>query len=139
MSGGRLTGALLFFPVPVVLLLFVRAPLGLAASLALGIALMATHRAYARPWVASRASRRCLWCGAGDQVERVAVADPLGTVPWSACPAHTAPLLAFVGWAERRGPLLKAGILGSLLVLLATGAAVVADALPPEREVRRAG
>ncbi|MCM2254271.1 MAG: hypothetical protein NDJ94_01250 [Vicinamibacteria bacterium] len=133
MNAERWIGALLFLPVPLVLVLFVRASLGLGLSLGLGVAVMASHRSYARPWVIARAAKRCLWCGANSAVERVAVSDPLGAAAWSACPLHATPLLAFVGWAERRAALLKAGILGSLLVLLAVGVAVVAGALPSER------
>lgn len=129
----RGAGALLFLPVPLVLVLFVRTPLGLALSLGLGVAVMASHRAYARPWVIARAARRCLWCGGSGAVEPVAVSDPLGAAAWSACPRHAEPLLAFVGWAERRARGLLAGILGSLVVLLGVGAAVAAGALQPER------
>ena len=60
----RLTGVLLFLPVPLVLFLFTRAPLGILPSLGIGIALVLTHRLYARPWALARAHRRCLWCGA---------------------------------------------------------------------------
>jgi hypothetical protein len=129
----RATGLLLFLPVPIVLALFVRAPLGLGASLALGVVLMATHRRYARPWATARASDRCLWCGREGEVGPVALSDPLGPAVWSACDDHGARLRGFVGWAERRAPLLKAGILGTLLVLLFVGAAVVAGALPADR------
>ena len=59
----RLLGVLLFLPVPVVLLLFTRMPLGVGESLALGVAITITHRFYARPFARSRADRRCLWCG----------------------------------------------------------------------------
>ncbi len=45
----RLLGLLLFLPVPLVLWLLTRQPLGTLASLAIGFALMATHRLYARP------------------------------------------------------------------------------------------
>lgn len=133
MTRSRATGLVLFLPVPIVLALFVRTPLGLGASLALGVALMATHRVYARPWALARASRRCLWCGREDGVWPVALSDPLGPAAWSACVAHDSSLRAFVGWAERRAPLLGAGILGTLLVLLATGVAVVAEVLPAAR------
>ena len=60
----RAIGLLLFLPVPLVLFLFTRAPLGILPSLGIGIALMLTHRFYARPWALARAHRRCLWCGA---------------------------------------------------------------------------
>ena len=42
----RLLGLLLFLPVPLVLWLFTRQPLSTLASLAVGFALMATHRLY---------------------------------------------------------------------------------------------
>jgi len=51
----RLLGILLFLPVPVVLVLFTRAPLGVGISLALGVGLMLTHRLYARPFALARA------------------------------------------------------------------------------------
>ncbi len=116
----RLLGILLFLPVPVVLGLFTRAPLGVGASVGLGVLLMATHRLYARPFALSRADRRCLWCGgaAGDG-PRVPLAEPSGPSTWRAChEAHRERLTRVFGMAERWRWFLRAGILGSLALLL---------------------
>ena len=79
----RLAGLLLFLPVPLVLFLFTRAPLGVLPSLAAGVLLVLTHRLYARPWALARARARCLWCGADvspgtSSVPELVVEDPLG-------------------------------------------------------------
>jgi len=116
----RAQGVLLFLPVPIVLWLFTRAPLGVAASLGLGVVLMATHRLYARPFALGRAEARCLWCGgsAGDG-PRFEVKEPLGTTPWRACGARHAERLArLLGWASAHARGLQAGILGSLVAFL---------------------
>jgi hypothetical protein len=125
----RLAGLLLFLPVPLVLILFTRAPLGALTSLGLGVLLTLTHRLYARPWVLARAHTRCLWCGA-DLVPGTAPAtelgieDPLGHPRWRACRAdHAGPVRAVLAWANRRSTLLKLGILGTLAVFLAWGLA----------------
>lgn len=62
----RLTirGALLFSFIPLVLFLYLRQPLGPAASIAVGVAIMFGHRFIAGPWMARHATERCLWCGA---------------------------------------------------------------------------
>lgn len=123
----RLEGLFLFLPVPLVLWLFTRAPLGIAASLAVGVVLMGTHRLYARPWALARAARRCLWCGkalvAGPGLS---LAEPPGPTTWRACGDAHAGLAArvfAVAWRFRWG--LRLGILGGLLVFLA-GASVAA-------------
>jgi hypothetical protein len=115
----RLVGLLLFLPVPVVLFLFTQLPLGVDASIALGVVLMATHRAYARPWALARAGTRCLWCGGpGGQVP-VELREPLGETTWSACgPLHSSLVRRLVGWADGHRPLLLAGILGALALFL---------------------
>jgi hypothetical protein len=125
----RLTGALLFLPVPLVLFLFTRAPLGILPSLAIGIVLALTHRLYARPWALARARQRCLFCGADvgaasrPSVE-LAIEDPLGGAIWCACrAAHARALGAALAWADRRRGWLKLGILGTLLVFLVCGTA----------------
>lgn len=124
----RLTGVLLFLPVPLVLLLFTRTPLGILPSLGIGIALMLTHRSYARPWALARAHRRCLWCGADvaatalSAVELV-LEDPLGRASWCACrEAHARPVRAVLAWAAPRRRFLTFGILGTLGVFLAWAA-----------------
>jgi hypothetical protein len=116
----RPLGVLLFLPVPVVLGLFTRAPLGVGASLGLGVLLMATHRLYARPFALRRADRRCLWCGgaAGDG-PNVPLQEPSGPTTWRACgEAHLESLTRVFGTAERWRWFLRAGILGSLGVFL---------------------
>ncbi|HYN40811.1 MAG TPA: hypothetical protein VE129_03465 [Thermoanaerobaculia bacterium] len=116
----RLLGILVFLPVPVVLGLFTRAPLGAGASIGLGVLLMATHRLYARPFALSRADRRCLWCGgeAGDG-PRVPLEEPSGPTTWRACgEVHRESLSRVFGTAFRWRWFLRAGILGSLALFL---------------------
>lgn len=117
----RVLGILLFLPVPIVLFLFTRAPLGPLASLGLGVLLVATHRLYARPFALARAGRRCLWCGgaAGDG-PALAVVEPLGPTTWRACREdHAARLRRVFGFAGRNAAFLRVGILGSLVAFLA--------------------
>ncbi len=121
MSVARVVGLLLFLPVPVVLWLFTRQPLGPWASLGLGVALMATHRLYARPFALAGASRRCLWCGgAAGEGPPLEVEEPLGRTSWRACgDGHADRLARTLGWAARRRLFLAVGILGTLAVFLA--------------------
>lgn len=117
----RLPGVLLFLPVPLVLALFTRFPLGVDASLALGAALVLTHRLYARPFALARAGSRCLWCArpAGDG-PAFELREPFGTSAWRACtPAHAERLRRTFGWAARHATFLKIGILGALALFLA--------------------
>ena len=110
----RLLGLLLFLPVPIVLFLFTRAPLGIGWSLALGVVLMLTHRAYARPFALARASRRCLWCGrAAVEGPAFDVEEPLGITRWRACgEPHAERTRRFLVWAGAHRPFLLIGILG---------------------------
>ena len=121
MSLARVVGFLLFLPVPTVLWLFTRQPLGPWASLGLGVALMATHRLYARPFALAWAGRRCLWCGgAAGEGPHLELEEPLGRTSWRACGGGHADLLArTLGWAAERRPFLAVGILGTLAVFLA--------------------
>ncbi len=116
----RLAGIALFLPVPVVLVLFTRLPLGVATSLACGVALMLTHRLYARPWALARAERRCLWCAGGVRAgTSLALRDPFGAGAWTACSeAHASRLRSVFGWAARHARLLQVGVLGSLASFL---------------------
>ena len=129
---------LLFLPVPLVLLLFTRAPLGILPSLGIGVALMLTHRLYARPWALARAGARCLWCGADLKATASArlgipIQDPLGIASWGACgDAHARSARAVLMWAQRQSRWLQLGILGSLAVFLAWAlAAGLAQLSPP--------
>lgn len=133
----RLSGGLLFVPVPLVLVLITRFPFGVGASLGLGAALIVSHRFYARPFALARAGTRCLWCagpsGGGPQL---VLREPFGVTTWRACsPAHAERLRRTFGWAARRARFLRAGILGGL-ALLAVGAAAavrgMTGALVPE-------
>ncbi len=111
---------MLFLPVPVVLWLFTRTPLGTAGSLGLGVLVMVTHRLYARPIALAGAGRRCLWCGgaAGDG-PRLEIREPLGTHSWRVCSGrHGERLARVLGWAERHARFVRTGILGTLAVFL---------------------
>jgi hypothetical protein len=118
-------GLLLFLPVPLVLFLFTRAPIGVLASLGIGVVLTLSHRSYARPWALSRSHARCLWCGAdvapsASSPARLAIEDPLGRATWRTCgDAHARPVRAVLEWAAARRRQLELGILGTLGVFLA--------------------
>lgn len=123
----RAIGLLLFLPVPLVLFLFTRTPLGILPSLGIGIALMLTHRLYARPWALARAHWRCLWCGADIaatlSAAELVLEDPSGRASWCACrEAHARPVRAVLAWAAARSRFLTFGILGALGVFLAWAA-----------------
>jgi hypothetical protein len=117
----RVAGVLLFLPVPIVLWLFTRQPLGPWASLGLGTALMLTHRLYARPFALARAGRRCLWCGgAAGEGPRLDLEEPSGRTFWRACSeGHADRLARTLGWAAEHRLFLAMGILGTLAVFLA--------------------
>jgi hypothetical protein len=145
LSRDRALGILLFLPVPLVLWLFTRQPLGILPSLGLGALLMLTHPLYARPFALRRARERCLWCG-GRARERkteegarhelsvrqeptdrrelpdrqeLTLVEPRGTTTWYACRReHLVPLRHTLGYAERHTRFLRAGILGALGVFL---------------------
>jgi hypothetical protein len=118
----RWFGALLFLPVPLVLILFTRLPFGVGISLSLGVALVATHRSYARPFALARAARRCLYCGGPvSDGKLITLAEPLGTTLWKACEEpHATSLGRVFGWAERNARRLQVGILGTLAIFLMT-------------------
>jgi hypothetical protein len=119
-SGLRLSGLLLFLPVPVVLVLFTQMPLGVRTSVALGVVVMLTHRLYARPFALRHADERCLWCGglagAGPALR---VAEPGAETRWRTCgEAHRGRLAGTLGWAARHAGWLRLGIGGGLVVFL---------------------
>ena len=124
----RLTGFLLFLPVPIVLFLFTRAPLGIGWSLVLGVALMLSHRAYARPVALARASRRCLWCGrTAPEGPTLDVEEPFGLTHWRACgDAHGVRARRFLEWAGVHRRFLQIGILGTLAAFLLAAAGMAA-------------
>ena len=117
----RLAGFALFLPVPIVLGLFTRQPLGPWLSLGLGVLLVATHRLYARPFALRRAGRRCLWCGgaAPDGAPSIGIEEPLGRTAWRRCgEPHHALVQRTLGWAAAHRRFLAAGVLGSLAAFL---------------------
>jgi hypothetical protein len=118
----RITGLFLFLPVPLVLSLLTRFPLGPLWSPLLAIALVATHRIYARPFALARSGRRCLWCGgqvtAGGGMQ--SVGEPGAVTTWATCrPQHARRLAWFLGWLQRHKWFVRIGILGNLLLYLA--------------------
>jgi hypothetical protein len=122
----RIGGLLLFAPVPLVLFLFTRQPLGPWLSLGTGVALTLTHRLYARPFALARASRRCLWCGggAGAGASALALEEPFGRTEWRACsPPHEESLRRTLGWAAAHARFLAVGILFTLALFLLLAAA----------------
>lgn len=129
--GDRTAGLLLFLPVPLVLWLFARMPLGAAPSLILGILLVATHRLYARPFALARADRRCLWCGGpAPDGSVLMVTEPLGATAWRACgPQHRDAIARVLAFAAGHARFLKTGILGTLGVFLAATFAAAAGRL----------
>lgn len=119
----RAAGLALFLPVPLVLWLLTRAPLGVPASLAVATAVMLTHRPIARPFALARARRRCLWCGgpAGDG-PAFAVREPGASSTWRACSdRHARHCAATLGWADRRRSALRVVIVGAVAGMLVAG------------------
>jgi hypothetical protein len=120
----RLLGILLFLPVPIVLALFTRMPLGVRPSLALGVAVMITHRSYARPFARRHAPTRCLWCGGAPAPLALRLREPLGETEWRACgDVHREWLARTVEWSRRHALLLRAGIGGGLAAFLVSAVA----------------
>lgn len=115
-----LLGVLLFLPVPLVLLLFTRYPLGVPISVGLGVLLVATHRLYARPFALRNAGARCLWCARRvNHPWPLEIDEPGGGHAWATCSeTHRTRLRSFLGWAQRRGLFLRIGILGGLAIFL---------------------
>jgi hypothetical protein len=78
--------------------------------------------------VLRRVAHRCLWCGgASETTHALAVIDPLGTAPWTACSAgHRNSVLRTLATSERWSTRLKIGILGGLglFLVLAVVAAI---------------
>jgi hypothetical protein len=131
----RALGVLLFLPVPLVLWLLTRTPLGVGPSLLLAVAIVGTHRLYARPFALSHAARRCLWCGgAARDAAVVDLVEPGGPTRWAACAGTHADALrrACSFLSAHRAPL-RVGVLGFLAVLLAVEGGVAAGLVAPSR------
>jgi hypothetical protein len=113
-------GILLFAFIPLVLILYLRQPIGPGASVLLGLAIMLGHRYLAVPWMARHAMERCLWCarasGSGLSLEVRA-----GGRAWtmSACgDEHRLRIGRFLTFLDRFRVLLGLGIFVPLLLLL---------------------
>jgi hypothetical protein len=125
-------GVLLFLFIPLVLYLFVRHPEPIAASLALGVVLMAGHRFLARPYMVRVIPRKCLWCNrilppaldASTRTLDLAIGGQL--IPARCCAAHRAPAARFFRWLYLARLPLRLGIFAPLLLLLAALAAAAA-------------
>jgi hypothetical protein len=127
-------GVALFAFIPLVLWLFLVQPLGPGWSLALGVAIIAGHRAVAAPWAARHAAERCLWCGRpGPAALHVQVASGPRTTAYAACRKdHGLLARRFFGFVNRRRMAIAAGIFAPLGLLLGGTLlrAVGVDALP---------
>jgi hypothetical protein len=88
--------------------------------MALGIAIIAGHRAVAGPWAARQAGRRCLWCGrTGRLAGEVPVESVAGTIVFAACDtSHERLARQFLGFVHRHRVALRLGIFVPLAVLL---------------------
>jgi hypothetical protein len=92
MSRTRLGGIALFLFIPLVLVLYLRMPLGPAPSVLLGIAIMLAHPTIARPFMDRHLAQRCFWCGrdlSGPGVE-VPFRSRRGTIAARACTSEHA-------------------------------------------------
>ncbi len=121
----RIPGILIFLPVPLVLFLFTNAPLGLSrqgllTSTGLGVAVMLTHRLYARRYALARARRRCLWTGqAVDSGPLLVIEEPMGPTTWTASDGKRAVRLKrLFSWSWHHRLFIRIGILGTLALFL---------------------
>jgi hypothetical protein len=125
-------GVVLFLFIPLVLFLFVRHPEPVAASLALGMALMAGHRFLARSYMTRVVPYKCLWCNrmlppaldASSRTLDLETGEQL--IPARCCAAHRAPAARFFYWLYLARLPLRLGIFVPLLLLLAALAAAAA-------------
>jgi hypothetical protein len=130
-------GIALFLCIPLVLVLFVRQPLGPGWSVGLGLVIMFGHRFVAAPWMAKFADVRCLWCGrVASPGARVGLTVTAAGQAWamSACsPGHAQEVGRFLRFLDRYRILIAAGIFAPLVALLADSLAAAAGHrwLPP--------
>jgi hypothetical protein len=128
-----LQGLLLFLFIPLVLVLFLRQPLGPGLSVVLGLLLMFGHRFVAGPWARRHALERCAWCGGRPsntgrpQVWGEAPASPIdreveaGGAAWRLAfcsERHRTSVGRFLTFARRWRRPIAAGIFVPLAVLL---------------------
>lgn len=120
MSHMSFQGAALFGFIPLVLWLFLAQPLGPGFSLAIGIAIMAGHRAVAAPWAARHATERCLWCGRSARVtSEVPVTSRAGAFAFGVCAGrHEDAVRRFFGFVDAHRTAIRMGIFVPLALLL---------------------
>lgn len=108
-----LQGLLLFLFIPLVLVLYLRMPFGLAPSVLGGIVVMLAHRFVARPWMERHLAERCFWCGrAGALVDATFVSKGKAIAARACSDEHADDLHAFAHVVATGKPLL------ALLILL---------------------
>lgn len=128
-----LQGLLLFLFIPLVLILFLRQPLGPGWSVALGLAIMVVHRLVAASWAAKFADVRCLWCGRVGVGRTVPVMASGRRWQMTACSdAHAALVARFLGFVVRFRIPVALGIFGPLawLIVASLSAAAGRPLLP---------
>jgi hypothetical protein len=127
LPGLTLQGILLFLFIPLVLVLFLRQPLGPGWSVGLGLAIMFGHRFVAQPWMAKFADARCLWCGRVGTAETVPVVASGRTWLMRACSAgHAASIRRFLAFVFRFRLPVALGIFVPLAWLLVASVAAAA-------------
>jgi hypothetical protein len=129
MSRARLTGIALFAFIPLVLVLYLRRPLGLGPSIGLGVAIMVAHRFVARPFMDRGIDRRCFWCGR--DLDGAGVDAPFRSknaiVPARACSeGHATDLTAFARTVARGRNVLRVMIVLPVLIYLVNAALTLA-------------
>jgi hypothetical protein len=123
----RLQGLLLFLFIPLVLVLYLRMPLGLTASVLGGIAIMLAHRLVARPWMERHLAERCFWCGrAGAPVDATFSSKGKAIAARACTEDHRDDLHAFAHVVATAKPLLALLILVPVVLYLLNALAAIA-------------
>jgi hypothetical protein len=122
-----LQGLLLFLFIPLVLVLYLRMPLGLAPSILGGIAIMVAHRFVARPWMERHLAERCFWCGRAGAPVEAGFTSKGATIAARACTDdHRDDLHAFAHVVATAKPLLALLILVPVALYLLNALAAIA-------------
>src|SRR5436305_3431771 len=121
----RLTGALLFLFIPLVLFHYVQHPAPVGLSLAAGVILMLGHRRLARPYMLRVLAWKCVWCNrllppAGTAgTADLELLSGGGVLHARCCAAHRDPAARFFTFLNAWRWPLRLGIFVPLLLLLA--------------------